>query len=59
MTPNDVEQKRADPTGLASRPDMRLSLWLRAHARQVGAVMMAVGALGVLVCLWWVMSGGW
>jgi len=32
MTPNDVERERADSTGLASRPDMRLSLWLRAHA---------------------------
>jgi len=58
MTPDDVERERADPTGLASRPDMRLSLWLRAHAGQVGAVMIAVAVVGALVYVWWMMSGG-
>ncbi len=63
MTPDDGEQERADPTGLAARPDARLSLWLltrvRAHAGQVGAVMMAVAVMVTLVCIWWMMSGGW
>jgi len=59
MTPNNVEQKRADPTGLASRPDAWLSLWLRTHAGQVGVVMMAAAVAGVLVCVWWMISGGW
>ncbi len=59
MTPDEVAQERADPTGLASRPDRRLSLWLRAHAGQIGTVMMAVAVIGALVCVWWIVSGGW
>lgn len=63
MTLDEVEQERADPTGLAARPAERLSLCpltrVRAHAGQVGAVMMAVAVMVTLVCVWWIVSGGW
>jgi len=68
VTLDDVERERADPKGLASRPDERpvgrLSLWLltrlRAHAGHVGAVMMTVAALiGVVALVVIIRYGVW
>lgn len=62
MTLDDVEQERADPTGLASRPDERLSLCpltrMRGHAGQVGVVMIAVAALIGVAWLLWIATHG-
>jgi len=62
MTP-DQDDDRADPTGLKSRPDARLSLWIRAHvspihAGHIDVAMMALAALIGFVWLLWIVTHG-
>ncbi len=63
MTPTPADDDRADSTGLKSRADARLSLWVRAHvapirAGYIGAVMMALAALIGVAWLVWIITHG-